>query len=82
MTDRIKKKYLGDTKKLYECVEEARAFALAEGEWGPYIKIDDAYNYLLQFTNSKKCFLCERPHIKDSDYCSFDCAEEDGAIEK
>ncbi len=72
--------------KLRECAEDAKAFSAYSGD--PKI-----YNYIMAAIveaekyepedSFKKCLNCGGKHQRErSVYCCYDCAEEDGAVEK
>ena len=71
--------------KLRECLIDARAFAVVSGDREPERLIAAAIAVAERYEppeSFKDCLNCGQKHQRRSDYCSFGCAEEDGAIEK
>ena len=71
--------------KLRECLGDAEAFAFAGGSKGLVTALREAVRIAETHEpedSFKACLLCGRRHQRDSRYCCYDCAEEDGAIVK
>ena len=72
--------------KLRECLADARAFAIASGDRTVAYNIEAAIRCAERHEppeSFKTCPNCNGRHQRElSAFCSYGCAEEDGAIEK
>lgn len=78
-------KYLGDIETLRKCRDEALAYGRASRDFRMHAALGLALEIAestLSKSDLRKCLSCNRVHSRKSEYCSYSCAEEDGAIEK
>lgn len=72
--------------KLRECLDDARAFGAAYGDWEITKHLEKAVQaaeFHEPVVPKKKCLNCgESMGMERKNYCCFDCAEEDGAVSK